>query len=256
MNRRKTWIRLSSFLTRNKPVILCLFFLGFILLSAQAQVVNPPDSSGTGSEPDTNQVDPVKKDKFSSGGTIVTTSGDDSLTVTVDSTVTVKAKKERNPIRFGRKNPRHSWKTATWMSAVLPGLGQVYNGKWWKVPIVYGALAVPVYFMLDNHLKYIDYRNALRDKVNGISNPIGDLYQPSQLITMRDGFRKNRDVFILVTAAVYALNIVDALVDGHLYRFDVGEDLSMKIQPAGMYMPGINQGYVGMSITLGFKSKR
>lgn len=254
MNRSKTWIRLSNFLTRSNPVILCLFFLGFALMSAQAQVVNSPDSTGAGAESDSNQVNPVKKDKFSSGGGIVITT--DSLIVATDSSGTVKAQKERNPIRFGKKNPRHSWKTATWMSAVLPGLGQVYNGKWWKVPIVYGALAVPIYFMLDNHIKYIDYRNALRDKVNGISNPIGDLYQPSQLITMRDGFRKNRDVFILVTAAVYALNIVDALVDGHLYRFDVGEDLSMKIQPAGIYMPGINQGYVGMSLTLGFKSKR
>lgn len=201
---------------------------------------------------DTNQQkisvpDSGKTSKFSRG-TGMGVPDSNELIITQDSTPTkVKIK------RFGKGNPNHSWKTATWMSAVLPGLGQVYNGKWWKVPIVYAGLGACGYFLVSYHLDFIKFRNGYRDKIDNIPNPDVDIYSADQVRTLRDQNRRTRDLLALITGAVYALNIIDAMVDGHLYKFDISDDLSMRIQPGAGWMPETGQGYVGFQLTLGFK---
>lgn len=172
------------------------------------------------------------------GNVIITT--DDSL-----KNVQAEAKPEDNkpptkdnaPIfrpvpKYDYKN--HSPVKATWMSAALPSLGQFYNRRYWKPPIIYAGLGVSIYFLIDNQLKYIVARNSYRARV-GISgfsvDPKYATYDKEQILSDRDFYRTSRDYSIIAVAAIYALNIIDAAVDAHLRTFDVGDDLSMKIRP-------------------------
>lgn len=126
----------------------------------------------------------------------------------------------------------HSPKKATIMSAVLPGLGQVYNKKYWKVPIIYGGFAVAGYYLNDN-LKKIDlYKSAFQAETDGDPNTINDTgFTTPQLEDLIDQYKTWRDLSYIAIGAIYVLNIIDANVDAHLFYFDVGEDLSMNIQP-------------------------
>lgn len=130
--------------------------------------------------------------------------------------------------------PKHSPKVAVLLSAVVPGAGQFYNKKYWKIPVVWAGLGVCGYFIRSNHILYRDYKDALLQRVDtNITEPDKylDIYSTDQLITLQDQYRQNRDLFIIVTSLVYVLNIVDALVDAHLYTFDVSDDLSINWQP-------------------------
>ncbi|MDR5589873.1 DUF5683 domain-containing protein [Christiangramia sp. SM2212] len=121
---------------------------------------------------------------------------------------------------------------AAFYSAVLPGLGQAYNGSYWKIPIVYGALGTGVYFYLDNDKQYDRYRDAYKNRlagrpdeftVNGVRRISTD-----GLIRAQEIYQKNKEISILVTVGIYILNIVDANVQAHLRQFNVDEDLSVK----------------------------
>jgi hypothetical protein len=145
------------------------------------------------------------------------------------------------------------------MSACVPGLGQLYNEKWWKAPIVWGALGTVGYFIVTNHNQFIGFRDAYRQVVKGGKYPLG--YQDysgnsAGLRTQRDYYQRTRDILIIVGAALWALNIVDASVDAHLSTFDVSEDLSMRLQPVGGYVQEIQQPYVGMSLSFHFRNKK
>lgn len=126
-------------------------------------------------------------------------------------------------------NPR----TATISSALLPGLGQVYNGKYWKVPLIYGAGGALVYAFQYNHSKYMQYREAYDE---GDENKIYiiDGYERSygQLQLYRDYYRRYRDISLFGLIGVYLLNIVDAMVDAYFTQFDISDDLTMHIEPA------------------------
>jgi len=131
----------------------------------------------------------------------------------------------------------HSPGRATLMSALLPGLGQVYNKKYWKVPIIYIGGAVLVYFMHDQHLNYLDFDGAY-DKYSVMDNPPdrvevdGNLFSVPTLKEGRDYYRRNRDLFIISISALYLLNVIDANVDAHFFQYDVSEDLSLRIEPS------------------------
>lgn len=171
----------------------------------------------------------------------------DSTSVKTDSTKTKKQKKIHKPTI--------PWKAAL-MSGCLPGLGQIYNRKYWKLPIVWGAIGATSYFMIDNHIKYIGYRDAYRSWVNDsiiLSGYEKYQYNPTGLRTERDNYERTRNIFIIVTAALWTLNIVDAAVDAHLSSFDVSPNLSMKVEPATFYNAYMNQPGFGVSLTFNLK---
>ncbi len=127
---------------------------------------------------------------------------------------------------------------AAFYSAILPGLGQAYNKKYWKIPIVYGALATTLYFYNSNNNLYHEFRGVYKDRLAGISNPKYDYLDDSRLIEAQRFYKRNRDLSLLLTVAFYALNIIDANVDAHLGQFNVNENLSIRpdLYPDQRYM--------------------
>ena len=143
-------------------------------------------------------------------------------------------------------------RTAAIRSALLPGFGQIYNRKYWKVPIVYGALGTTALVFRYNLKGYNRIRfayNALFNKDTVAQKQVGPDLQPyisynalGDLRLLRNEFRKNIDYSVLVFMLFWALNIVDATVDAHLKGFDVSSDLSLKIKPQfsnGLNNPGL-----------------
>jgi hypothetical protein len=125
---------------------------------------------------------------------------------------------------------------AAFYSAILPGLGQAYNKKYWKMPIVYGALGVGIYSYVWNKNKYDGYRDAykerliLGDKSTDAYNNLngeGVYFTKDKLIAAQKFHQRNRDLSLLVTAAIYVLNIIDANVDAHLRQFNVNGKLTV-----------------------------
>lgn len=116
---------------------------------------------------------------------------------------------------------------AAFYSAVLPGLGQAYNKKYWKIPIVYGAMGVSMYLYLDNNKTYRDLRNAYKNRLLGIRNDQYLFLDDNRLIAAQRVSQRNRDLSLLATVVIYVLNIVDANVDAHLTQFNVNDKLSL-----------------------------
>ena len=123
---------------------------------------------------------------------------------------------------------------AAFYSAVLPGLGQAYNKKYWKIPIVYAALGTGVYFYLDNKKEYDRYRNAYKRRLAGFTDDefYGDTTTPQisndGLIRAQKTLRRNKEISLLVTLGIYALNIIDANVDAHLLQYNIDDNLALK----------------------------
>lgn len=127
---------------------------------------------------------------------------------------------------------------AAFYSAILPGLGQAYNKKYWKIPIVYAALGTGVYFYISNNNEYIRYRDAYKSRLAGFDTDefyfdAAGTKLTSPRVTI-DGlqraqklFRKNKEVSLLVSLGLYALNIIDANVDAHLLQYNVDENLTL-----------------------------
>jgi len=136
---------------------------------------------------------------------------------------------------------RHSPRKASLYSTVLPGLGQAYNRKYWKIPVVYGLGAYTIYAALANHNIYVGYRDAFRIRTDGDPATLDEyegLETDFTLQQRRDEFRRDRDYFWIMTGVVYVLNIVDAAVDAHLFYFDVSDKLSMQfLPPSGGFNP-------------------
>jgi len=153
---------------------------------------------------------------------------------------------------------KHSPKRAAIYSAALPGLGQAYNKKYWKIPVVYAAVGALTYFVIYNQKDYIMYRTAYRLRVDGDSTTIdqfADKYNESSLLSATQQTHRFRDLSIFGVTLVYLLNIVDASVDAHLFTFDVSDDLSLRFQPALIQTAGINTpktNITGISLHLTF----
>lgn len=140
---------------------------------------------------------------------------------------------------------------AAFYSAILPGLGQAYNKKYWKIPIVYGALATTLYFYSLNNDLYNELRGAYKDRLAGIPNAEYDFLDDSRLIEAQRVYKRNRDLSLLLTVAFYALNIIDANVDAHLGQFNVNNNLSIRpdLYPDQRYM----KPNFGLAINYSFK---
>ena len=119
---------------------------------------------------------------------------------------------------------------AGWKSAILPGLGQYYNRKYWKIPIVWGAIGTGIGFIIWNNNQYIRYKNAFNAQLNGLSHEFSDITGVDLLTALgnaQDRRRRQRDYAIAITLGVYILNIVDAIVDAHLYEGRRDPDLAI-----------------------------
>lgn len=141
----------------------------------------------------------------------------------------------------------HSPKKAGLMSAILPGLGQAYNKKWWKIPIVYAAMGTSVGFIVYNQGKYKKFKTAYINRTSGaVEDSEFDKYSTGNLFDIQDTYHNWRDISIVVTSAFYVLNILDAVVDAHFFRYDIGDDLSLE------FTPNINFVNPGLSVCLRF----
>lgn len=157
---------------------------------------------------------------------------------------------------FQSKDPYHSPRKATIYSAILPGLGQAYNEKYWKIPIIYAGAAGVAYSITFNHKNYLNFRNALFAERDGDPNTINPFriqrnLTEEQINRRIENFRRDREYSIVFGAVLYALNIVDALVDAHLREFDLSEDLSIKFGPTMNHstLAGLNAGF-GLTLKL------
>jgi hypothetical protein len=161
-------------------------------------------------------------------------------------TDTVAAKAIDSKVKNGE--PEHSPKKASVYSAILPGLGQAYNKKYWKIPLVYGGFAAFGYFIGWNNKNYITSQRAYSDLTD--DDPTTESYLKLKqiihydlknasdvtslkqgLVSSQDYYRRNRDLLIIVTAAFYGLNIIDASVDAHFFNFDISDDLTLNLEP-------------------------
>ncbi len=155
----------------------------------------------------------------------------------------------------------HSAKKATLFSAVIPGWGQAYNKKYWKVPIVWAGLGAAGYFIYTNNAGYKQYKDiyvALSEvpdtTISAVLNGRSVDWTESglgQVLTNINSFRKNRDLSVVVMFAWWGLNVIDANVDGHFFNFDIDEDLSLQLSPKTWNLAG-NKPAMGINLTLKF----
>ncbi len=120
---------------------------------------------------------------------------------------------------------------AAFYSAILPGLGQAYNKKYWKIPIVYAALGTGIGIYAYNNKNYHNYRDEYKRRLaGGIVDGNGkyDYLSEAQLVSAQKQFQKNRDLSLMITIGIYILNIVEANVNAHLMQFNVNDNLSLR----------------------------
>ena len=129
---------------------------------------------------------------------------------------------------YGQQNPNNTIKKNTLLSATLPGLGQVYNKKYWKVPIIYAGLGGTIYAYIYNNQKYQEYHTAYYAATDENPNTINySGYNTSNLITLQNYYRDSRDLSGFFLVLIYLLNIIDASVDAHLTNYNMNDNLSL-----------------------------
>lgn len=122
---------------------------------------------------------------------------------------------------------------AAFYSAVLPGLGQAYNKKYWKIPIIYAGMATGVYFYIQNDKDYDRFRDAYKRRLAGFTDDefygsgTTPVISDDRLIDAQISAQKNKDISIIVSLAFYLVNIIDANVDAHLSQYNVSDDLTL-----------------------------
>ena len=144
---------------------------------------------------------------------------------------------------------------AAFYSAILPGLGQAYNKKYWKIPLVYGALGSGIYFYNNNNKNYNRLRDAYKLRINGKPdefNGEGDLpfLSKEALVSAQKSYKKDRDLSMLVTIGLYVLQIIEASANAHLLQHNVDNNLSFR--PKLIKNDASNRAIVGASINFNF----
>lgn len=145
----------------------------------------------------------------------------------------------------------------TLMSAVLPGLGQVYNKHYWKVPVIYAGIGGFAHMFIVNNREFKYYRSNLRaiyDDDSSTNNTSG--YSAENVQLQKVTYRKRRDLAAIGIGVFYLLNVIDANVSAHLKTFDVSDDLSLHIAPHNELYPKTGGGFgmsTGLSLKLNFK---
>ena len=161
------------------------------------------------------------------------------------------AEKPLKKLKIKKKRDWSTWKPdpkrALWLALVLPGAGQIYNRKYWKLPIIYGGFIGCAYAMRWNNQMYLDYSQAYLDIMDDDPNTasytqflhLGNQINSTNIErykevfrSRRDRYRRWRDLSFFVMLGVYALSVIDAYVDASLSTFDISDDLSLHVQPA------------------------
>ena len=166
-------------------------------------------------------------------------------------------------------------KKASIYAALFPGLGQIYNRKYWKLPIVYGGYAGLIYVLGWNNNQYKDFfqgyriiaqyssaatmkpterkflENLIKNPSISLDNPSTFTYISAQLKSGKDYYRRNRDLTIIGVAALHVLSIIDASVDANLFDFDISDDLSMRIEPLPLNLGNQNM-VMGFNLSINF----
>ena len=178
-------------------------------------------------------------------------------------------------VRVKKKRDWASWrpetKRAMWLSIVLPGAGQIYNRKYWKLPIIYGGFVGCAYAMRWNNQMYHDYSQAYMDLMDddpktesynqfmhlGAKITDANITRYQELFRKRkDRYRRWRDMSFFVMVGIYAMSVVDAYVDASLSEFDISDDLSLEVSPAVMGNPAATNPYkptgIGLQCSLTF----
>lgn len=150
---------------------------------------------------------------------------------------------------------------AAFYSAVLPGLGQIYNKRYWKAPIVWGAIGASIYGYVWNDQRYDRVRTAFKRRLAGFTDDefydpfgtgSGPLIDLEDLQNEQEKFQRDRDLLLLLSIGLYVLNIVDANVDAHLMQFNVDDDLSFDMEPFINLDPITNNPNYGMAVVIKF----
>lgn len=176
----------------------------------------------------------------------------DSLRINNPDTLIYKDGKEITVFSMKKK----SSKRAALFSAVLPGAGQVYNGKYWKVPLVYSALGTAAFLFQFNNKQYHKFLTGYQQRIDTTLNEtiFSSDISTDVLLEYKNSTRRNRDLSVVVFLAVYTLNIIDATVDAELSDFDVSDDLSLKISPEIIPIYGkFKKNTIGLSLCFNFK---
>ena len=123
-------------------------------------------------------------------------------------------------------------KKAGLYSAIIPGSGQFYTKKYWKIPIIYAGLITSAYYIKESNDSYQLYRNTYLNRIQGDnSDNFQGQYSDADLTTLTNYYRRNREISILCFLGTYILNIVDASVSAHLFNYDISDNLTINIQP-------------------------
>jgi len=172
--------------------------------------------------------------------------------IVIDGSIT---KKKVNPLAPSK---------AAFYSAILPGLGQIYNRRYWKLPIVYGAIGTGVYVYVFNDDFYDRFRSAFKRRRAGFTDdefydlngsgivPGSPDLSDEALQDAQERYQRDRDLALLITIGLYAFNIIDANVDAHLKQFNVDDDLSLEIKPYLEYHPITSDPNYGIAFTIKF----
>ena len=164
----------------------------------------------------------------------------DTLLLNADEAVVVEDNLTRDP------------KKAAIYSALLPGLGQIYNKKYWKLPIVYAGFGTFVYFIDRNTRYYNDLKQKIIDPEYEMKYFQGSNYSLDQITRGMELYKRWRDLSIIGTAGFYVLQIIDATVDAYLFDWDVGEDISLRIKPDSPIIPIMPINTFGFTACLSF----
>ncbi len=117
-------------------------------------------------------------------------------------------------------------------STIIPGAGQFYTKKYWKVPFIYTGLITSAYYIKESHNLHILYKNTYLKRMNGEYNDeFSDIYSNTDLKKLTDHYRRNREISVLLFSLTYIINILDASVNAHLFNYDISDNLSMHIEP-------------------------
>ncbi|MBO6533947.1 MAG: hypothetical protein JJ885_08165 [Muricauda sp.] len=150
---------------------------------------------------------------------------------------------------------------AAFYSAILPGLGQIYNKRYWKAPIVWGAMGTGIYVYSFNNTEYRRARNAFKRRLAGFEDDeffdlngdgVGPDVSSEALQSAQENTQRDRDLALVITIALYALNIIDANVDSHLKQYNVSDDLAVDFNPVIDINPFTNDLNYGMAMVIKF----
>ena len=151
---------------------------------------------------------------------------------------------------------QHKPNKATFMSSLVPGLGQYYNQKYWKIPIIYGGFTGLIYYASYNNFVYKKYRREYKWATDDDDRTVSQ-YPAANTERLKDTWRRYRDICFIGIGALYLLQVIDANVDAHFFDFTIDKDLSIKADP--MLMPdfteatGTRKGTpLGVNITVTF----